>query len=97
MFDPTNSDDIQQYEHELIEDAKANPKIGVGMPVEVYAYDDPCCKIGEGIVMSVAWSGFYCQHYADVRGVDCVWPCVLAGCLEPIRTQYWVRGVIGNG
>jgi len=97
-FDPTNSGDITSYEYALIEDAKANPRIGLGMPVWVYHHDEPYKYLGEGIVVHMHWSRFYEQYVVDVRGSDCVFPCVLAGCLEPIRRSrgMWIEEVISN-
>jgi hypothetical protein len=65
----------------------------------VYDNDNIYHQIGEGVIVSMFWSEYFYQYICDVRGTDCVYPCVLAGCLEPIRRSSgsWVERVVRNG
>ena len=89
-------EDANRYACEIIEDARLHPSIGIGMPVDVYDNENLYEWIGEGVIVSMFWSNYYYQYICDVRGVDCVWPCVMAGRIEPQRMLRgsWVVGVV---
>ena len=92
------SDNDEAYLDEIIQDAKNNPTIGIGMPVWVYDHNNVNECIGEGVIVSMYWNNYFCQYIVDVRGADCVYPCVMAACVEPMRRTYgqWIMEVVSN-
>lgn len=66
-FDPFNPFDIQaakEYEAKLSADAKANPKIGKGMSVEIVSL--PGEVIAEGLIIDLRWNNGWDMHEALV-------------------------------
>ena len=86
-----------RYVAETIEYARNHPLVGVGMPVDIFDNSTLDEWIGEGIIVHMYWSNYYYQYICDVRGVNCVWPCVMAGRLEPLRRTHggWIVAVLG--
>ena len=80
MFDPYNTFNRQPYADEVIEDAKANPHVGVSMLVSVYA-PDSFELLGEGVVQTMRWSEFFCQYLCTVQTKYAEYT-ILAGCLR---------------
>lgn len=91
-------DETDQYAREIIEDARLNPSLGVGQPVDVYDNEALYEWIGEGTIVHMVWSEYYCQYVCDVvdKCNGWVWPCVMAGRLEPIRRLHgsWVAKIV---